>query len=155
MRLILDASTVERVSEWVAQAGGEMVAVLEGYDQTDRLSGMSYNHPVYFLQRSGYPCFHLEINGRPLWDDPEAVKSVYPNSILHLELGPNRGPFAMLVADYESEQQVLDGFARLEKIGINIHSPHQWNVDRHVEQITATVPATDPKGLLNPGKLNV
>ncbi|NEE04455.1 FAD-binding oxidoreductase [Phytoactinopolyspora halotolerans] len=154
LRIILEPSMVETVSRWVAEAGGEVVGVLEGYEQTDRLSGMSYNHPIYFRQRAGHPCFHLEVNGRPLWDDPDAVKSVYPNSMIHLELGPNRGPFGMLAADYESEAQVLAGFARLNEIGIDIHSPHQWNVDRHVEQILATVPRTDPKGLLNPGKLH-
>jgi FAD/FMN-containing dehydrogenase len=153
LRIILEPSTVPAVSSWVRAAGGDVVRVLEGYEQTDRLSGMSYNHPVYFLQRSGYPCFHLEVNGLPLWDDPDAVRSVYPNSMIHLELGPNRGPFAMLVADYQSERQVLDGFDRLRAIGINIHSPHQWNVDRNVGLIASTVPRTDPKGLLNPGKL--
>lgn len=154
LRIILEPSTVAEVSRLVRAAGGSVVAVLEDYGQTDRLSTMSYNHPIFFLQQSGYPCFHLEVGGLPLWDDPDAVRSVYPNSKIHLELG-NRGPIGMLVADYESEERVLAGFAELESLGIGIHSPHQWNVDRHVEQILATVPRTDPKGLLNPGKLNV
>jgi hypothetical protein len=154
LRIILESSTVAEVSRLVRTAGGAVVAVLEGYGQTDRLSTMSYNHPIYFLQQSGYPCFHLEVGGLPLWDDPDAVRSVYPNSMIHLELGTN-GPIGMLVADYESEERVLAGFADLESIGIGIHSPHQWNVDRHLEQILATVPRTDPKGLLNPGKLNL
>jgi hypothetical protein len=158
LRVILEASTVAEVSRLVRAAGGTVDAVIEGYEQTDRLSTMSYNHPVYFLQQSGYPCFHLEVGGLPLWDDPDAVKAVYPNSMLHLDLGSNlgsKGPIGMLVADYESESRVLAGFAELEALGIGIHSPHQWNVDRHVSQILATVPRTDPKGLLNPGKLNV
>jgi hypothetical protein len=154
LRIILEPSTVAEVSRLVRAVGGSVVAVLEDYGQTDRLSTMSYNHPIFFLQQSGYPCFHLEVGGLPLWDDPDAVRSVYPNSRIHLELG-NRGPIGMLVADYESEERVLAGFAELESLGIGIHSPHQWNVDRHVEQILATVPRTDPKGLLNPGKLNV
>jgi FAD/FMN-containing dehydrogenase len=153
LRIILEASTVAAVSRLVEAAGGTVAAVLEGYGQTDRLSTMSYNHPIYFLQQSGYPCFHLEVGGMPLWDDPDAVRSVYPNSRIHLELGVN-GPIGMLVADYESEERVLAGFAELESLGIGIHSPHQWNVDRHVAQILETVPRTDPKGLLNPGKLN-
>jgi hypothetical protein len=154
LRIILEPSTVAEVSRLVRAAGGSVVAVLEDYGQTDRLSTMSYNHPIFFLQQSGYPCFHLEVGGLALWDDPDAVRSVYPNSRIHLELGKH-GPIGMLVADYESEERVLAGFADLESLGIGIHSPHQWNVDRHVEQILATVPRTDPKGLLNPGKLNV
>lgn len=154
LRIILEPSTVAEVSRLVRSAGGTVVAVLEGYGQTDRLSTMSYNHPIYFLQQSGYPCFHLEVGGTPLWDNPEAVRSVYPNSMIRLELGTN-GPVGMLTADYESEERVLAGFAELEALGIGIHSPHQWNVDRHVPQILETVPRTDPKGLLNPGKLTL
>jgi hypothetical protein len=36
---------------------------------------------------------------------------------------------------------------------VGIHSPHQWYVDRNVELAIETARVTDPKGLLNPGKL--
>ena len=36
---------------------------------------------------------------------------------------------------------------------MGVHSPHQWYVDRNVELAIETARRTDPKGLLNPGKL--
>lgn len=153
LRMILEASTVEEVSLRVVAAGGEVVAVIDDYAATDKLSSMSYNHPVYFLQQSGYPCFHLEVGGTALWDDPELIRTVYPNAMVHVELR-TMGPLGMYVGDYESEAQVLGGFAALEELGVGIHSPHQWLVDRHVAEALATAPITDPKGLLNQLKLD-
>jgi len=42
---------------------------------------------------------------------------------------------------------------RLEALGVGVHSPHQWYVDRNVALARETALRTDPKGLLNPGKL--
>lgn len=153
LRVILEVSTVDEVRRRVVAAGGEVVAVYEDYAETDRLSSMSYNHPVYFLQQSGYPCFHLEVGGRALWDAPDLVRTVYPNAMVHLELR-TQGPLGMYVADYSSEEQVLAGFEALEALGVGIHSPHQWMVDRHVAEALLTAPVTDPKGLLNQLKLD-
>jgi FAD/FMN-containing dehydrogenase len=36
---------------------------------------------------------------------------------------------------------------------MGVHSPHQWYVDRNVALARETARRTDPKGLLNPGKL--
>jgi hypothetical protein len=153
LRVILEVSTVDEVRRRIVAAGGEVVAVYEDYAETDRLSSMSYNHPVYFLQQSGYPCFHLEVGGRALWDAPDLVRTVYPNAMVHLELR-TQGPLGMYVADYSSEAQVLAGFEALEALGVGIHSPHQWMVDRHVAEALVTAPVTDPKGLLNQLKLD-
>src|SRR5205823_4216400 len=71
---------------------------------------------------------------------------------LHLELFA-RGPGAMVVAEYRSEQEMLAGIGKMEAIGMGVHSPHQWYVDRNVALAIETARRTDPKGLLNPGKL--
>ena len=39
-------------------------------------------------------------------------------------------------------------------LGVGVHNPHQWNVDFNVEQTAELARLTDPRGLLNPGKLN-
>lgn len=152
LRVITEASTVDELSRRVIVGGGTLVAVLEDYAATDLLSGMSYNHPVYFRQRAGHPCFHMETGGLAIWDDPDAVRAIYPGTLLHLEL-MGAAPLAMVVGDYISEEQVLAGVPRFEAIGVGVHSPHQWYVDRHVELARETARTTDPKGLLNPGKL--
>ena len=70
----------------------------------------------------------------------------------HLELFAN-GPGAMVVAEYRGEEALLAGLPRFEAIGMGVHSPHQWYVDRNVALARETARRTDPKGLLNPGKL--
>ncbi|WP_051570849.1 FAD-binding oxidoreductase [Cryptosporangium arvum] len=155
LRVIAEASTVAALTALVRTGGGDVVAVLADYAETDRLSGMSYNHPVWFLQRARprSPLFHMEIGGRPLWDDPDAVRDCYPGPVhLHLELF-GHGPGAMLVAPYRSEEEVLAGIPRMEAAGLDVHSPHQWFVDRNVGLVIDTAARTDPRGLLNPGKL--
>jgi FAD/FMN-containing dehydrogenase len=155
LRVIAESSTAGEIGRRVTAGGGDIVASLDDYAETDRLSGMSYNHPVYFLQRANpeQTWFHMETGGSPLWDDPDGVRAAYDGPVhLHLEL-MGRGPLAMVVASYRDEDAVLAGVPKLESLGIGVHSPHQWYVDRQVELAIATARTTDPKGLLNPGKL--
>lgn len=155
LRIIADARSLDQVRDAVAQAGGTIVAELPDYEESDRLSGMSYNHPVWFFQRA-HPdetWFHMETSGAVVIDDPEAVRALYDGPVhLHLEQFA-RGPGAMLVAPYTGEDAVLAGIPRMDAIGLGVHSPHQWYVDRNVELAIETARRTDPKGLLNPGKL--
>ncbi|WP_154792753.1 FAD-binding oxidoreductase [Occultella kanbiaonis] len=155
LRVIAEASTVAEIERRIRAAGGSVVAVLEDYAETDKLSSMSYNHPIYFWQQAegNPPCFHLETGGTVLWDDPDAIRAVYPNTRLHLEL-MGTGPLAMVVGDYVDEAQVLAGIPALEAAGLGVHSPHQWYVDRNVALAVETARRTDPRGLLNPGKLD-
>ena len=155
LRVIAEATTVAELTELVGSGGGELVALRTDYAETDRLSGMSYNHPVWFRQRAtpDQRLFHMEIGGLPLWDDPDAVRACYPGQVdFHLELF-RHGPGAMLVAGYRDEDALLAGIPKLEAAGLDVHSPHQWYVDRNPELAIATAARTDPKGLLNPGKL--
>ncbi len=155
LRVIAESSTVAELSSMVRGGGGQVVAALEEYAETDRLSGMSYNHPVWFLQRANPErnLFHMEAGGTPLWDRPDDVRAVYDGPVhLHLELFAH-GPGAMVVAEYRGEEALLAGIPRFDALGVGVHSPHQWYVDRNVELALETARRTDPKGLLNPGKL--
>ncbi|WP_214403825.1 FAD-binding oxidoreductase [Pseudonocardia lacus] len=155
LRVIAESSTVDELRALVSGGGGDVVAALDDYVETDRLSGMSYNHPVWFLQRA-HPernLFHMECSGEPLWDRPDDVREVYDGPVhIHLELF-RHGPGAMVVAEYRGEQALLDGIPRFDALGVGVHSPHQWYVDRNVELAIETARRTDPKGLLNTGKL--
>lgn len=155
LRVIADTRTLPQVRSLIAAAGGDVVAELGDYAESDRLTGMSYNHPVWFFQR-GHPdetWFHMETSGHVILDDPDAVRACYDGPVhLHLELFA-RSPGAMVVAQYTGEDAVLAGIPRMEAIGMGVHSPHQWYVDRNVELAVETAKRTDPKGLLNPGKL--
>ncbi|MFJ3403134.1 FAD-binding oxidoreductase [Promicromonospora sp. NPDC090134] len=155
LRVIAEASTAAEVEARIVAAGGEVVASLADYAETDKLSSMSYNHPVYHLQQA-HPertWFHMETGGRAHWDREDEVRAVYDGDVhLHLEL-MGTAPLAMVVADYVSEAEALAGIGRLEALGLGVHSPHQWYVDRHVDLAREVARTTDPKGLLNPGKL--
>lgn len=155
LRVIAEESTVDAVGALMREHGGQVAATLPDYAETDRLSGMSYNHPIYFLQRA-HPdrsWFHMEAGGMPIWDDPDAIRAAYEGPVhLHLELFAH-GPGAMVVAEYRGEEALLEGIPIMEALGVGVHSPHQWYVDRSVELAIETARRTDPKGLLNPGKL--
>ena len=71
LRVIAESSTVDELRALVAEGGGDVVAALDDYVETDRLSGMSYNHPVWFFQRGNRhrSYFHMETGGTPLWDE--------------------------------------------------------------------------------------
>lgn len=155
LRVIAEASGVGELTDRIRDGGGALVAALDDYTETDRLSGMSYNHPIWFLQRAQPErnWFHMETGGLPVWDDPDAVRTAYDGPVhLHLELH-DHGPGAMVVAEYRGEEALLAGIPKLEAMGVRVHSPHQWYVDRAVESAIRTAAVTDPKGLLNPGKL--
>ncbi|GHH69415.1 FAD-binding oxidoreductase [Promicromonospora soli] len=155
LRIIAEASTATEIEALVVAAGGVVVASLADYAETDKLSSMSYNHPVYFLQKA-HPdrtWFHMETGGLAHWERPDDVRAVYDGDVhLHLEL-MGSAPLAMVVADYVSEEEALAGIPRLEALGLGVHSPHQWYVDRHVDLAREVARTTDPKRLLNPGKL--
>jgi hypothetical protein len=80
---IAESSTSEEILSRVRGAGGRVVADLADYAETDKLSGMSYNHPVYFLQQA-HPersWFHMETGGTVHWDDPNAVRAIYDGPV--------------------------------------------------------------------------
>ena len=86
------------------------------------------------------------------WDDPDAVRAVYDGPVhLHLELF-GRGPGAMVVAELPLGAGVLAGIPSLEAIGVGVHSPHQWYVDRHVDLADRDRAAHRPEGPAQPGQ---
>jgi FAD/FMN-containing dehydrogenase len=153
LRAILDAGSLDDARRLVADVGGRVEDVRSGLGTTLRLSMMSYNHPIEWLQKA-FPgtYFHLEVNGDALVDRHAELVEVYPGGMLHIEAQKGR-PIGMLAAPYLSRTAVYDGFAALAAIGVGYHDCHQWHVDFEPERTRALAATTDPRGLLNPGKL--
>lgn len=153
LRAILDSATVAAATALVESAGGRVEDVREGAQATMRISMMSYNHPIEFLQRA-YPgrYFHVEVSGDALVDRIDEVHAVYPGGMLHIE-AQHDGPIGMLAGIYSSAEEVFAGFDTLTELGVGYHNPHQWFVDFEQERTVALAATTDPQGLLNPGKL--
>ncbi|HWN35405.1 MAG TPA: FAD-binding oxidoreductase [Pseudonocardia sp.] len=152
VRAIVQAPVVDAAATLLRQAGAEVLAVRPGLVAADRITSLSYNHSTFHLQKRHPEYFHLEVAGTPLWDDPDTVRAIYPGTVLHLELMRER-PIGMLMAPYVSPAQVYAGMDALEAIGVSYHSPHNWMLDRRLDDVRAVVGRTDPRGLLNPGKL--
>jgi FAD/FMN-containing dehydrogenase len=153
LRAILDVAAVPAAEELVRAAGGRVEAVREGAQTMIKISMMSYNHPVEWLQKSDPGrYFHVEVSGDALVDRIDEVHQVYPGAMLHIEAQKVR-PIGMLVGEYESPEAVYAGFEKLSALGVGFHNPHQWFVDFEADRTRAHAATTDPKGLLNPGKL--
>lgn len=153
LRAILDVRAVAAASAIIEGAGGDVEDVREGAQEIMRVSMISYNHPIEWLQKS-YPgtYFHVEVGGSALIDRIDDVHQVYPGAMLHAEAQKGR-PIGMLAGVYENEEQVIAGFPRLAELGVSTHNPHQWLVDVEIERTRALKAQTDPQALLNPGKM--
>lgn len=154
LRAILDASTLATAQQLVEGEGGTVHAVRKGPQAGIRASMLSYNHPVYWLQRSAPPntYFHVEVAQDALLDRCPEVEAVYPGGMLHVEASQHFA-IGMLVAPFISTEEVVAGYERLRQLDVLVHSPHQYLVDFNVAEARALKAERDPDGLLNPGKL--
>ncbi|HEX3815260.1 MAG TPA: FAD-binding oxidoreductase [Mycobacteriales bacterium] len=152
VRAIIRAESTDDARRIVGALGGEVLAARTGANGADRLTSLSYNHSTFHLQKKLPDYFHLEVGGDLLQTDPDRVRSVYPDTLFHLEQFTGRVG-GMLMARYESPEQVYAGMTELEAMGISIHSPHTWILERRLDRVQAVLDEMDPLHLLNPGKL--
>ena len=154
MRSIIDPAAIPAATALIEGAGGRVEEIREGPQVGVKISLLSYNHPIEWLQKSAPGLyFHVEVGGDALVERLDEVQAVYPGGLLHIEAG-HTVPIGMLAGRYESEELVYAGIAALNALGVGVHNPHQWNVDFEIEQTVELAKRTDPHGLLNPGKLN-
>ncbi|NLU84312.1 FAD-binding oxidoreductase [Rhodococcus sp. HNM0569] len=152
LRTIVDSAVVDEISGIVEACGGRVEAVRSGLQDTLRASMLSYNHPTWWMQKAEPDTwFHMEVQGDALVERLDEVEAVYEDGMLHLEVGYGH-MFGMLNGRYRDPQQVYDGVAQLEALGVAVHSPHQSYVDRDADRIRTLAAQTDPRGLLNPGR---
>ncbi|MEU6379066.1 FAD-binding protein [Streptomyces sp. NPDC046909] len=152
LRAIIEEETADQARAIVRSYGGEVLGVRPAPDGPALISSLSFNHPTYYLMKAEEGWFHLEIRGDVLLGDTTEIKQVFPDTLLHLE-GMRSGTVGMLMAHYQGEQSVYDGITALEALGVGVHSPHNWHVDRRLDLVRETARTADPLGLLNPGKI--
>ncbi|MFE1836643.1 FAD-binding oxidoreductase [Streptomyces sviceus] len=151
-RAIIEEEAVDQARAIVRSYGGSVLDIRPAPDGPALISSMSFNHPTYHLMKAEDGWFHLEIGGDVLLGDTTEIRKVFPDTLLHLE-GMRSGTVGMLMARYQDEQTVYAGTAALEALGVRVHSPHNWYVDRRLDLVRETVRTADPLGLLNPGKI--
>lgn len=154
LRAIIAPEALDAATELVLDGGGRVEEVRSGPQVGSKLSVLSYNHPIEWLMktRPGY-YFHLEVGGDALVERIDEVHAAVTDGLLHIEAGYTV-PIGMLAGRYTGPEEVEAAIARLGEIGVGVHNPHQWNVDFELERTVETARRTDPRGLLNPGKLN-
>jgi len=154
LRAILHPDSLSAVTALVTDAGGRVEAVRDGAQASIKISMLSYNHPIDWLQKSAPGrYFHVEVGGDALVEKIDAVHAAVPGGLLHIEAA-HFGPIGMLAGVYESPEEVYAGIARLRALGVSVHDPHQWYVDHEVARTVELAGRTDPLGMLNPGKLD-
>lgn len=153
MRVIVAREALADLHAIVRAHHGTVDAERTGARETLRMSMVSFNHAIEWLQMS-HPgrYFHLEVSGGDLARDHAELAAVYPGGIVHVE-GMRGMAVALLAAEFESERAVYDGFDRIRDLGFDYHNCHQWRVDVRPDLVRRTAEITDPLGLLNPGKL--
>jgi hypothetical protein len=152
VRAIVEHEALDAAWAVVTAHGGRMLEVRPAPHGPALISSLSFNHPTYHLMKAEDGWFHLEIGGDVLLGDTAEIRKVFPETLLHLE-GMRSGTVGMLMARYQDEQTVHDGIAALEALGVGVHSPHNWYVDRRLDLVRKAARDADPLGLLNPGKI--
>lgn len=152
LRAIIEEEAVDEARAIVESYGGRVLEVRPAPHGPALISSLSFNHPTYHLMKAKDGWFHLEIRGDVLLGDTTEIRKVFPDTLLHLE-GMRSGTVGMLMARYEDEQTVYDGITALEALGVGVHSPHNWYVDRRLDLVREAARTADPLGLLNPGKI--
>lgn len=154
LRSIIAPEALAEATSLIVGAGGRIEAVRHGLQVGAALSVLSYNHPIEWLMktRPGY-YFHLEVGGDALVERIDDVHAAVEDGLLHIEAG-HTVPIGMLAGKYLGPEAVLAAIDRLNALGVSVHNPHQWNVDFELGRTVDLAARTDPRGLLNPGKLN-
>jgi len=132
-------------------AGGRIELVSE--EAAAYLSTLAFNHVTLRAKKARADLCHLQVSGGALVNNADAVRSVLPGAMLHLD-GLSDGFGGLLLSEFRDTATLYEGVARLRELGVFVVDPHTWLLGGPaLANIRATAQANDPKGLLNPGKL--
>jgi FAD/FMN-containing dehydrogenase len=118
------------------------------------LSTLAFNHVTLRAKKTRPGLCHLQVSGEALVTDPDAVRSVLPGAMLHLDGLSRTGFGGLLLSEFRDVPTLYAGIDRLRELGVFVVDPHTWLLGGPaLEAIRRVAQANDPKGLLNPGKL--
>jgi FAD/FMN-containing dehydrogenase len=155
LRTIVDESVLAEAERIVADHGGTVTAARAGTAEALKMSMLAYNHPAWwFLKAHAGEYFHLEVFGDVMIDDPERLRALFPEALLHLEYG-HSVHFGTLILPYRAPADIPSALEALAAEGIGAHDCHSWVIDSRPEELRARAAVTDPTGILNPGKFPI
>jgi hypothetical protein len=154
VRVQLTEDSVERAQELVERHGGYVTSVRA--DANRLLATLINNHTTLRAKAARPELFHVLIRGTAIVGRRALIEEVYPGASLQLEGGRVDGTPSLsgrILAPFVSDDAVTDGMRRLAAEGIAVDNPHTWVCHTELETRWPWARRFDPKGLLNPGKL--
>lgn len=158
LRVASDTRMLDTVSEIVQRHGGRVEGI--DADEIPTLHNHSYNHVTLHAKKARPDFCHLQVTGDALFERADEVAEVLPETTLHSEarkVGQILSLGGVLLSRFVDEPTLRAGMASLGEIGVNVIDVHTYEVGAahlpHVEDVVRIKQCTDPKGLLNPGKV--
>lgn len=157
LRVAVAVRNLEAARDHVVAHGGRVTAIDPAAHA--QVHASVYNHATLRAKRVDPRVCALQVRGRALVEREAAVRAVLPDTRLHLDGNAPRqhgpGYSGLLLASWVDRATLDAGMAALRELGVQVISPHTYVLGGHgnVERLRVVLPAMDPDGLLNPGKL--
>jgi FAD/FMN-containing dehydrogenase len=154
VRVQLSEDSVPLARELVERRGGRVTSVRA--DANRLLATLINNHTTLRAKAARPDLFHVLVRGTAIVGRRALVEEVYPGASLQLEGGRVHGELSLsgrILAPFVSDDAVTDGMRRLAAEGIEVDNPHTWVCHTELASRWPWARRLDPKGLLNPGKL--
>lgn len=148
-------------------AGGRIGYTIpsDQYRKTIGLSDFTWNHTTLWALKADPSYTYLQAGFHPtdFLRQIRLIKAEYGDEVLmHLEFIRSAGvvvPASLPVVRYTTRERLYEIIAFFRSNGVGINDPHTWTLEMggrgELEAMLAAKRANDPRGLLNPGKLQI
>ena len=159
---ILDASAQEEASKMLP-AGDTVGVEWLGGDEAEMLSDYTFNHTtLWATKQENVTWQHVFFHPQRVAEQTFAIKEKYGDRILmHYEFIKKGGvilPAGLPIVFYEDPQELLEMLGYMKAQGIAVENIHSYHLEdrldaQKIESIRGLKRLSDPKNILNPGKL--
>ncbi len=152
----------------LAQSFGGRVSYVIQADQYHKVLGLSdftWNHTTLWALKADSAFTYLQagFSSESFLEQTSKIKQKFGDEVLlHFEWMRSSGkvvPIAIPIIKYKSEQRLYEIIGFCESIGVSISNPHVWFIkggkDGEMTGMQKKKQDNDPRGLLNPGKIEM
>ncbi|AJY74475.1 FAD-binding oxidoreductase [Paenibacillus beijingensis] len=161
-----EEGTEDALAAHAASFNGRIGYVIpyEQYRKTIGLSDFTWNHTTLWALKTDPSLTYLQAGFHPVdfLGQIGQIKEKFGDEVLmHLEFMRSGGvvvPAALPIVRYTTHERLYEIIGYFRSIGVSINDPHTWMLEMggrgQLEAMLAAKRSNDPRGLLNPGKLN-